>query len=96
MAPGRAGVTVGTLLEACPQAIGLPLTLLAGAAGLGRRIRSPYVQKTGLALAGFDDYLDPGRLLAFAESEIRYLETLGPARRAAPRPRRVLAPNPPQ
>jgi HPr kinase/phosphorylase len=70
------GVTVGALLETRPEGFGLPFELLAGAAGLDRRITSPYIQKTGLALAGFHEYLEPGRVLIFGESEIRYLESL--------------------
>ena len=34
------------------------------------------MQKTGLALSGFDEYLRDGRVLVFGESEIRYLESL--------------------
>ncbi|MGH8187342.1 MAG: HPr(Ser) kinase/phosphatase, partial [Steroidobacteraceae bacterium] len=48
---------------------------------LERVIASPHIQKTGLALAGFDEYLRPGRVLVFGESEIRYLESLAPADR---------------
>src|SRR5262249_54719661 len=70
------GVTVGALLETRPESFGLPFELLAGATGLDRRITSPYIQKTGLALAGFHEYLEPGRVLIFGESEIRYLESL--------------------
>ena len=76
MAPGRASVTVGTLIDARLETIGLPLTLVAGAGGLGREITSPCVQTIGLALAGFDAYLDAGRLLAFGESEVRFIESL--------------------
>jgi HPr kinase/phosphorylase len=60
---------------------GLSLELLAGGEGLERLITSPHVQKTGLALAGFHEYLRPGRILIFGESEIRYLESLGAAAR---------------
>jgi HPr kinase/phosphorylase len=75
------GVTVGALLGARGASGGLHLDLLAGAAGLDRRISLPYVQKTGLALAGYDEYLRAGRVLIFGESEIRFLERLdGPAR----------------
>ena len=74
--PPSAGVTVGALLDTRPESFGLPCELLAGAAGLDRRITSPYIQKTGLALAGFHEYLKPGRVLIFGESEIRYLESL--------------------
>jgi HPr kinase/phosphorylase len=70
------GVSVSTLLRSRPEAFGLPLELLAGADGLDRSIASPHVQKTGLALAGFHEYLKPGRVLIFGESEIRYLESL--------------------
>ncbi len=73
--------TVGAFLRSGPDAAGLPLELVAGAAGLGRTISSPYIQKTGLALAGFDEYLRPGRSLIFGESEIRYLESLLPGPR---------------
>src|ERR1700724_2571503 len=70
------GVTVRALLGSRPEASGLTLDLLAGAGGLDRVITSPHVQKTGLALAGFHEYLRPGRVLIFGESEIRYLESL--------------------
>jgi HPr kinase/phosphorylase len=75
------GVTVGALLATRPEAFGLPLELLAGADGLDRVITSPHIQKTGLALAGFHEYLKPGRVLIFGESEIRYLESLEAAAR---------------
>jgi HPr kinase/phosphorylase len=69
-------VTVGSLLGSHPEAFGLPVELLAGRAGLQRLITSPHIQKTGLALAGFNEYLQPGRVLIFGASEIRYLESL--------------------
>ena len=74
-------VTVGGLLGSRPETIGLPLELLAGRHGLERRITSPYIQKTGLALAGFHEYLQPGRVLIYGDSELRFLETLPPAGR---------------
>jgi HPr kinase/phosphorylase len=74
-------VTVGGLLEARPETVGLPIDLLAGAAGLGRRITNPYIQKTGLALAGFHEYLHPGRVLIYGESEVRFVENLDAAAR---------------
>lgn len=76
-------VTVGGLLDARPEAIGLPLEVLAGQNGLARRITSPYIQKTGLALAGFHEYLQPGRVLVYAESELRFLEGLEASNRVA-------------
>lgn len=77
-------VPVAGLLASRPEAIGLPLTLHAGQRGLERPITSPYIQKTGLALAGFHEYLQPGRVLIYADSELRFLQSLGAeARRAA-------------
>jgi HPr kinase/phosphorylase len=67
---------VAALLQGRPEAFGLPLVVLGGAAGLDRLVTSPHVQKTGLALAGFEHYLKPGRVLIFGESEIRYLDGL--------------------
>src|SRR5476649_2296741 len=74
------GVSVGALLASHPEAFGLPLELLSG---LDRVITNPHIQKTGLALAGFHEYLKPGRVLIFGESEIRYLESLETASRVA-------------
>jgi HPr kinase/phosphorylase len=69
------------LLGSRSDAFGLSLELLAGSAGLDRLITDPHPQKTGLALAGFQEYLRPGRVLVFGESEIRYLEHLDAATR---------------
>ena len=74
-------VTVRGLLDARPESVGLSIELVAGAAGLQRKITSPYIQKTGLALAGFHEYLQAGRILLFGESEVRFLESLDPAMR---------------
>src|ERR1700687_5480732 len=76
------GVSVGALFHSRPEAFGLPLELLAGGEGFDRVITSPHIQKTGLALAGFHEYLKPGRVLIFGESEIRYLESLQPSARS--------------
>ena len=79
-----ASVPVASLLGARGAGADLEFDLLAGAAGLERRITLPHIQKTGLALAGFDEYLRPGRVLVFGESEVRYLERMdAPARRDA-------------
>ena len=74
-------VTVRGLLDARPESVGLSIELLAGAGGLHRRITSPYIQKTGLALAGFHEYLQAGRIMLFGESEVRFLESLSAAAR---------------
>src|SRR5688572_33068639 len=77
------GVTVATLLRDLADSRVLVLELVAGEAGVERRITIPQPQKTGLALSGFDAYLRGGRVLVFGESEIRYLETLEPPDRTA-------------
>src|SRR3989449_6085127 len=82
MAPSP-GVTIAGLLGSHPESIGLPIEVAAGAAGLARAITSPHIQKTGLALAGFHEYLKPGRVLILGESEIRYLESLETAARVS-------------
>ena len=69
-------LTVAGLLQSRSEAIGLPLELLSGHEGLARPITSPHIQKTGLALAGFHEYLQTGRILVFGESEVRYLDGL--------------------
>jgi HPr kinase/phosphorylase len=69
-------LTVAGLLQSRSDAIGLPLELLSGQEGAARTITSPHIQKTGLALAGFHEYLQPGRVLVFGESEVRYLDAL--------------------
>jgi HPr kinase/phosphorylase len=76
-------MSVGGLLAARPEAAGLAIDLLAGGRGLDRRITSPYIQKTGLALAGFHEYLQGGRILIWGNSEVRYLEGLDAAARRA-------------
>jgi HPr kinase/phosphorylase len=83
MTPSSPPVTVGSLLRARADRLSLGLEILAGAAGLGRGIASPYVLKTGLALAGFDSYLQEGRVLVFGASEVGYLNGQEPLVRAA-------------
>src|SRR6186713_1710687 len=77
------GVPVSTLLRDLAESRGVDLELLAGAAGVDRRITNPHPQKTGLALSGFDKYLREGRVLVLGESEVRFLEALGPEERGA-------------
>src|SRR6187200_3336701 len=70
------GVPVAILLRDLAETRGIDLELLAGAAGVDRRITNPHPQKTGLALSGFDQYLREGRVLVLGESEVRFLESL--------------------
>lgn len=83
MTEASEAISVEALLRARVDRLGLELRLVAGADGLARRITIPYVQKTGLAFAGFDEYLKAGRVLVLGESEIRYLEELDPSSRRA-------------
>jgi HPr kinase/phosphorylase len=70
------GVPVATVLRDLAETRGIALELVAGRAGVDRRITNPHSQKTGLALSGFDQYLREGRVLVLGESEIRFLESL--------------------
>lgn len=74
-------VTVAVLLGARAETLGLRTETLAGASGLSRPITSPHIQKTGLALAGYDEYLHPGRVLVFGQSEVRFLDRQAPEER---------------
>ncbi|MFQ5893949.1 MAG: HPr(Ser) kinase/phosphatase [Nitrospinota bacterium] len=58
------------------QAVPLPLELLAGEAGLGNPIRSFRIQKYGLALAGYTEYLHPDRVQILGKTELSYLASL--------------------
>ncbi|MFO0741897.1 MAG: HPr(Ser) kinase/phosphatase [Labilithrix sp.] len=56
--------------------LGIKLTRLAGESGLGRPIRHPRVQKSGLALAGHYYGVVPTRVQVLGETELSFLETL--------------------
>ncbi len=73
-------IRVGALLDDTRS--DLRLTLVAGKQGLSRRISSSRIQKPGLALAGFTEYLHEERVQVFGNTEISYFRTL-------PRERRV-------
>ena len=78
----RPSLTIGALLTHAAAVPGFDVEVLAGRAGLDRTLTIAAVQKTGLALAGFEHYLRPGRLLVFGESELSFLNALEPAQRA--------------
>jgi HPr kinase/phosphorylase len=65
---------VGTLLE--DRKYDLRLTLVAGGRGLTRRISSSRIQKPGLVLANFTEYLHKERLQVFGNTEMSYLATM--------------------
>jgi HPr kinase/phosphorylase len=56
----------------------LGLELLAGGAGLDRRITVPRVQKPGLALAGYVQQVHPERAQILGSTELGYLHSLPP------------------
>ncbi|HET8646553.1 MAG TPA: HPr(Ser) kinase/phosphatase [Vicinamibacteria bacterium] len=61
----------------------LSLRLVCGRRGLDRLVLIPRVQRPGLALTGFTDYIRYGRVQILGGSEISYLRTLAPPRRRA-------------
>lgn len=61
-----------------PVIASLGLRLVAGRAGLERPIEWPRVQKPGLAMAGYLEYVRPNRVQILGESEFSYLATLPP------------------
>jgi HPr kinase/phosphorylase len=67
-------IRVGTLLD--DKKFDLRLTLLAGKQGLSRRISASRIQKPGLVLAGFTEYLHKERVQVFGNTEMSYLATL--------------------
>lgn len=60
----------------------LKLEVVAGTVGIdSRMLSSNRIQKLGLALAGFTDYIHGGRVQVVANGEISFLERLEPAAR---------------
>src|SRR6476661_1990616 len=76
-------VAIRALAATSPDPQGLVLGPLAGGAGLDRLVRSPHLQKTGLALAGFHEYLRAGRILILGESEVQFLASRSASERLA-------------
>src|SRR5882757_8447603 len=68
-------LTVRSLLS---ESGGLRLVLLAGEAGLARRISLHRVQKPGLALAGYVRQVHPERVQILGATELSYLASLSP------------------
>src|SRR5690349_10014018 len=55
---------------------GLVLELVAGQAGLGRRVTAPRIQKPGLALTGYTEHVHRERVQVLGLTEISFLKTL--------------------
>jgi HPr kinase/phosphorylase len=56
----------------------LELTLMAGRRGLKKKITHSQVQKMGLALTGFTQFVNPERLQIIGNTEMAYFNTLTP------------------
>ena len=59
---------------------GLGLRLVAGAAGLDHVVTLSRVQRPGLALTGYTEYIRYGRVQILGASELGYLRKLSAAR----------------
>jgi HPr kinase/phosphorylase len=73
-------IRVGELLEETGEE--LKLELLAGRAGLNRRISHNRVQKHGLGFAGFYRHIHPERVEVFGNTELEFFATLQPERQS--------------
>jgi len=79
---GQKSCSTGDLCSA--RELGLSLEVLAGHGGMANAIRSPRIQKLGLALAGYTAYVHPDRVQMVGGSEINFLQAMDAgARRAA-------------
>jgi HPr kinase/phosphorylase len=73
-------ITVGAFVTGAPPA--LALSILAGARGAESRVlRTPRIQKLGLALAGFPHYVHEGRVQIVGQSELQFLGQLSAVER---------------
>ncbi|MDQ2971080.1 MAG: hypothetical protein M3R34_08065, partial [Acidobacteriota bacterium] len=59
-----------------PALADLGLRIVAGEAGFSRVISWGRIQRPGLALAGFQAFIKPGRIQILGESELKYLDTM--------------------
>lgn len=64
-----------------PEAESIGLTVLAGEIGLDNTIDRERIQKPGLALAGFLEYIHPGRIQILGKSELTFLNERASAER---------------
>jgi HPr kinase/phosphorylase len=74
-------LTVGELLTD-DDAASLGLVLLSGGDGIANIVDRPRIQKPGLALAGFLEYIHPGRIQVLGKSETSFLTERAPAERS--------------
>jgi HPr kinase/phosphorylase len=80
MSNDQPAITIKEFIAQAPAR--LELSVLAGRRGVEtRRITLARIQKLGLALAGFTNYIHPGRLQIVGQSEIWFLGQLAPDKR---------------
>ncbi len=83
-------ITVGEFVAQAPAALGLRVMNVEADkvaaqsvnVGVERLITSPHIQKLGLALAGFNEYIDAGRVQIISQSEVDYFASLTSKERA--------------
>ena len=78
---GRSAKLTADVLRSAALA-DLEMRTVAGEGGFSRPISWGRIQRPGLALAGFQEFIKPGRIQILGESELRYLDTMPPAVRA--------------
>lgn len=76
----RGSLTAEVLLSAPLTDLGL--RTVAGEEGFSRVISWGRIQRPGLALAGYEAFIKPGRIQILGESELKYLDTMPAALRA--------------
>ncbi|MCA1621926.1 MAG: HPr kinase/phosphorylase, partial [Acidobacteria bacterium] len=75
-------ITIGAFVAGAPAE--LALGFVAGARGAEARwLRTPRIQKLGLALAGFPHYVHEGRVQIIGQSELQFLGQLSAGERRA-------------
>jgi HPr kinase/phosphorylase len=79
--PGRSAKLTADVLRTAALA-DLQLKTVAGEGGFSRPISWGRIQRPGLALAGFQEFIKPGRIQILGESELRYLDTMPASLRA--------------
>ncbi len=79
--PARRRARPACPFPSCSEPRALKLDLAAGRGGLDHRIHAARVQRPGLALTGYTDYIRYGRVQIIGSSETGYLRKLGPRRR---------------
>lgn len=80
MAVATPKIRVRDLLHGDAEA--LELRVVAGASGIDKEITVPRIQKPGLSLAGFIEYIHAGRVQILGQSEITFLRGQPPERRS--------------